>query len=344
MNLTTLQYRIKDQTTGKYLIAMGYSCNYVWNYCNQSNSERWNKFRKTFSAFDLNKLTAGCGKELGVHSQTIQAVCEEYAKAGKQFKRVKLNWRSRKRSLGWVPFKASGVKIENDCIIYGGQSFRLWLSQPIEGKVRFGSFSQDAKGHWFVNLVVEQAVEVRQQTGKECGIDLGLKTLATLSDGVEFDRENLTKAFEVQLGVAQRAKKKKRVTAIHTRIKNKRKDWNHKATTRLVRTYDKIVVGNVSSKKLMKTRMAKSVADAGWSDFKLMLAYKAITLGVDVKEVNESFSTVTCSDCKARSGPKGLSNLGVREWVCAECGSTHLRDVNAARNILSFSVQDIVRH
>ena len=116
-----------------------------------------------------------------------------------------------------------------------------------------------------MNLVVESKPETRPTTGKECGIDLGLKTLATLSDGVELSRENLIRKFENQLAIAQRARKKKRVTVIHCKIKNKRKDWNHKATTRLVREYDKIVVGNVSSKKLMKTRMAKSVADASWS-------------------------------------------------------------------------------
>ena len=84
--------------------------------------------------------------------------------------------------------------------------------------------------------------------------------------------------------------------------------------------------------------MAKSVSDAGWADFKLMLAYKAITLGIDYNEVNESFSTVTCSGCSAKSGPKGLIGLGVREWVCVECGSVHERDVNAAKNILHYSL------
>lgn len=344
MNLTTYQYRIKDSVSGKRLTQLGYSVNYTWNYCNQVNTERWTKFRKTFSNYDLHKLTAGCGKELGLHSQTIQAVCDEYAKCGKQFKRVKLNWRSRKRSLGWIPFKASGVKIKNDTITYGGRVFKFWLSRPIEGIVRFGSFAQDSKGHWFANLVIEEADKGRIKTGREVGVDLGLKTLATLSDGVELSRENLTKKYEEQLAKAQRARKKKRVTAIHAKIKNKRKDWNHKATTRLVREYDRIIVGNVSSSKLKKTKMAKSVSDAGWADFKLMLGYKAVSLGTVFNEVNESFSTVTCSDCKARTGPKGVHGLRVREWVYVECGSMHLRDVNAAKNILSFSVQDIVRH
>ena len=341
MNLTTLQYRIKDETSGKHLQKMGYSVNFCWNFCNQSNMERWSKFRKTFSNYDLHKLTAGCGKDLGLHSQTLQAVCDEYAKAGKQFKKVKLNWRSRKRSLGWIPFKASGVKIQGETITYGGRDFKFWLSRPISGKVHFGSFAQDSKGHWFVNLVIESKPETRPKTGKKCGIDLGLKTLATLSDGVELSRENLTRKFENQLAIAQRAGKEKRVTAIHCKIKNKRKNWNHKATTRLVREYDRIVVGNVSSKKLMKTRMAKSVVDAGWSDFKLMLVYKSIGVGVEVKEVNESWTTVTCSDCNERTGPKGQAGLSVREWVCSGCGSVHLRDVNAARNILHVSVRDI---
>lgn len=336
MNLTTYQFRIKDSTSGKHLTQLGYSVNYTWNYCNQANAERWDKFRKTFSKFELNKLTAGCSKELGLHSQTIQAVCEQYAKCGKQFKRIKLNWRSRKRSLGWIPFKASGVKILGDTISYGGRIFKFWLSRPIEGIVRFGSFVQDAQGHWFMNLVLAEADKGRVKTGKECGIDLGLKSLATLSDGVELSRENLTNAFEGKLASAQRARKKKRVTAIHAKIKNKRKDWNHKATTRLVREYDRIIVGNVSSSKLKKTRMAKSVSDAGWADFKLMLGYKAISLGTVFNEVNERFSTVTCSACSARSGPRGLSGLGVREWVCADCNSLHLRDMNAARNILRF--------
>lgn len=314
---------------------MGWAVNFVWNYCNEVNQDRWRKFLKTYTGFDLNKKTAGCSKELGLHSQSIQAVCEEFAKSCDQAKKVRLSWRSRKRSLGWVPFKADGVKVSGNTIRYAGRTFRLWLSRPIEGTVRFGSFAQDSEGHWFVNLVVEDKTAERPKTGKEVGIDLGLKTIATLSDGVELDRENLTRKYEDKLAKAQRAKKKKQVTAIHLKIKNKRKDWNQKTTTRLVRTYDRIAVGNVSSAKLKKTRMAKSVSDAGWSSFKLMLGYKAIRLGVEVKEVNESFSTVTCSCCKARTGPRGQAALGVRGWECIECGSSHNRDVNAAKNILN---------
>ncbi len=203
-----------------------------------------------------------------------------------------------------------------------------------------------------MNLVVAEADKGREKTGKACGVDLGLKTIATISDGTALNRENLTKEYEEKLAVAQRAGKKKQVATIHAKIKNRRKDWNHKKTTELVRDYDYIAVGNVSSSKLKKTRMAKSVSDAAastvdWSQFKTMLEYKAIAppggpVSVEVKVVNESFSTVTCSQCGERTGPKGLSRLGVREWICSSCQTSHHRDVNAATNIL-LSAQGIVR-
>jgi IS605 OrfB family transposase len=173
------------------------------------------------------------------------------------------------------------------------------------------------------------------KTNKSIGIDLGLKTIATLSDGRTLDRENQTIKYANKLAMAQRARKKKLVKNIYAKIANVRNDWAHKQTTKLVNEFDTIVIGNVSSKKLVKTRMAKSVLDAGWGQFKSMLAYKAIALGVDYKMVDESFSTVTCSVCFEKSGPSGLRALRVRQWICGKCGTNHNRDVNAAKNILA---------
>lgn len=334
MKFVTHRYRLKDSSCRTRLRQMAWACNDVWNYCNEINAYQWSFRRKTLSAFDLNKLTAGVGKELGVNAQTVQAICQQFIASSQQFNRPKLNWRSRKRSLGWIPFKGEGVKVVKGTITYYGHKFRFWDSRPLPDKVRFGSFTEDAQGRWYVNLVCEDTTLARVKTGKEAGIDLGLKTLAALSDGVELNRENLTKKFEVKLAVAQRARKKKQVPKIHAKIKNQRKDWNHKATTLLTREYDTLVVGNVSSSKLKKTKMAKSVSDAGWFDFKTMLSYKAVRLGITYQEVNENFSTVTCSSCNERTGPKGIGELRVRAWVCSSCGIEHQRDVNAATNIL----------
>jgi len=98
----------------------------------------------------------------------------------------------------------------------------------------------------------------------------------------------------------------------------------------------------VSSSKVKKTNIAKSVSDVGWADFKTMLSYKAMRLGITYLEVNESFSTVTCSVCLERSEPRGLSDLGVRTWGCSGCGTVHNWDRNAAANILR-STGDIQR-
>jgi putative transposase len=135
-----------------------------------------------------------------------------------------------------------------------------------------------------------------------------------------------------RLAVAQRAGNKRRATAIHGHIANARKDFHHKLSTRLAREYAFIAVGNVNAKNLAKTRMAKSVLDAGWSTFRNMLRYKAATFA----EVDERFTTQTCSQCGALppERPKGIAGLGIREWDCSECGASHDRDVNAARNIL----------
>ena len=96
-------------------------------------------------------------------------------------------------------------------------------------------------------------------------------------------------------------------------------------------------MGNVSSGKLVKTKLAKSVLDAGWYQLKTMLEYKCAHAGIVFEEIDESYSTQTCSTCGAlpRSRPKGIAGLGIRGWTCSECGAEHNRDTNAAKNILA---------
>jgi IS605 OrfB family transposase len=109
----------------------------------------------------------------------------------------------------------------------------------------------------------------------------------------------------------------------------------HRFSRKIVNAYQTIKIGDVSSLKLAKTRMAKSVLDAGWGMLKTQLQYKGQQAGRSVMIVSERDSTRTCSDCQAPTGPTGLDMLVVRIWVCSACGVTHDRDVNAARNILS---------
>ena len=265
MSMITYQYRIKDSPHRKYRIRLSYAVNYVWNYCNEVSMLALRRDGKWLSAYDLHKLTAGCAAELGLHAHTIQRIGTEYVKQRQQFRKRRLSWRSRKRHLGWIPFKVNGIKLIGDAIRYAGRLFRLWLSRDVEGVIKEGSFTQDARGRWYVNLQceVEDATEPVGQA--EVGVDLGVKDQIACSDMRDpYSRENLTRQHEDELALAQRAGKKKRIKAIHAKIKNKRKDWAHKVTTAIARRAKRIVVGDVSSTKLAKTKLAKSTYDAAW--------------------------------------------------------------------------------
>ena len=345
--MKTLKLRIKDKH-GKALNQLAIDVNLVWNYVNDLCFKHLQRTGKFMSAFDVAKYTAGSSKAgLNLHSQTIQAATEELITRRKQFKKAKLRWRvanpkSAKKSLGWIPFKASAIKVEQGQIKYGKQWFGLWDSYNLSRyTIKTGSFVQDSRGRWYACLVVDTPKPI-QATGKtSIGIDLGLKDLATCSNGVKIANPKYYKKYQQQLAIAQRANKKRQVKAIHARIKNSRQDHLHKVSSALVKHHAAIFVGNLSAKKLVKTKMAKSVLDTGFAALKTMLRYKCENAGVWFGEVNESYTTVTCSHCNGNTGPSGLGGLGIREWECMDCGTVHDRDINAATNILRLGRQTL---
>ena len=338
----TLRLRIKDKHA-RVLSAMAREVNQVWNFCNETSHRAVRERRQWLSGYDLQKLTNGFSKCEGVQigSPTVQQVCEDYAKARKQFKKAKLRWRvsnlqSSKYSLGWIPFKARALQYKAGQIQFAGQRFNLWDSYGLaDYEMRAGSFSQDSRGRWYLNVVVKVQAKASAGTAS-VGIDLGLKEAAVTSTGERIEGRFYRK-LECQLGIAQRAHKKNRVKAIHAKIANQRKDLLHQFSTKLVRENAAIFVGDVASEKLVKTKMAKSTLDAGWASLKTMLEYKSHQAGIVFEVVNESYTTQTCSCCGAipASSPKGRAGLRIREWTCSECGAVHERDVNAARNILA---------
>ena len=334
--ILTFKYRIKDSSSKRRLNDMARKVNFVWNYCNETSLKAIRYDSRWLSSYDLNNLTSGSSKELNLHSQTVQAIAEEYVTRRKQFKKRKLRWRG-KKSLGWIPFKAAAVRVLGDKVKFSGFEFRFWKTREM-GKIKTGSFNQDARGRWYVNFQCE-VLEQASTGNRIIGVDLGCKDQLVCSDGEKISRENLTKTYEINLAKAQRAGRKKQVLNIHAKIANKRKDWSHKTTTTLVKTSKLIVVGDINSKKLMQTKMAKSISDAGFAQIKSMLEYKAIKHQIDCKIISEHGTTVTCSTCLKKTGPSGLSGLSVREWVCEACHSGHDRDVNAAKNILRLGHQ-----
>lgn len=345
-HILTFKYRIKDGRAAKRLCDMASAANQVWNYCNDYQRNIESKYlagaptRKWPSHFDFCKLTSGVSKELCLHSDTVNEVCRFYAKSrdkARRSLRFRTSYGSR-RSLGWIPFRSRHLKISGNKIIYLGKTFRVFgtKSRPFPEKLTGGCFVEDARGRWYLCLTAH--VETLPRGDGSIGIDLGLKIVATLSDGGVIPALRHFRRYEKALATAQRANNRKRVKAIHAKIANARKDQMHKATTKIARDNKLIVIGNVSAPKLKQTRFGKSVSDAGWGMLKSQLEYKARRHQADFIVVDEAMTSRSCSDCGAVSGPKGIAGLGIRAWECSECGASHDRDVNAARNILRLGL------
>lgn len=347
--ILTYKYRLKDRHAKRWLLLFAIACNQVWNYyvsTQRKVQKQWREGSKIRwpSRFDFQALTGGTSKELGIHAQTIQEICRTFVQS-RDTHRHSPGFRHSfgpKRSLGWIPFSPQSRQIQGNQITYLGYKFR-WFGakrRPLPTTAKGGAFVEDAMGHWWVTFQVEVAPDNRCGEGV-IGIDLGLKHLVVTSDGTKIPAFHSYRNHESALAKAQRAGNRRQVKALHAHIANIRKDYQHKLTTQLISNNKLIFVGNVSPSKLVRSKLAKSIYDASWSQFRNMLRYKASRHGARYVEVNESFTTQTCSRCGncASSGrPKGIAGLGIREWVCSDCGASHDRDVNAARNILMIGL------
>jgi transposase len=336
--ILTFKYRVKDASKAAKLTAHARTVNEAWNSLVLSEWVRRGHYAEIGPnlpgghRFNCAKRFVGRSKEIGLHSDTLSEICRVFTNSRDTHKRCP-KARGRK-SLGWIPFVGRSVKIAGGTIRYVGVNYRVWLSRPFPLKIKTGAFVQDARGRWYVCVTAEVA-SVKGEGIGAVGIDLGLKDFAALSNGTTLENPRWFRALEDRLAVAQRARQPRRVKAIHAKIANRRNHVLHQYSTRLVRQFEKIVVGSVSASSLGKTSMAKSVYDAGWSAFRTMLRYKCQQAQAVFEEADERFSTQTCSACSARSGPKGLKGLRIRQWRCESCLVLHHRDTNAASNLLA---------
>lgn len=335
--LLTLKFRLKDKHAAE-LNRQARAVNVVWNFCNETQQKAARSGRKWLTWVDLKRLAAGASKDLDLHSHTIQQVCIQYDRSRSAKRKAWLRFRGRK-SLGWVPFNQGHVAVvEPGKVKFRGVVYETmhWRDLPEGAVIHAGSFNSDARGRWYINMPVEFPADAFAKSGEAVvGIDLGLKDLATLSTGEKIEAPRHYRRLEERLGKAQRANKKRLARNIAAKIANARKDHLHKASARISLAYGVIAVGNVSSEKLARTRMAKSVLDAGWSTLRKQLSYKAIRHGGMYVEVDEAYTSQTCSACGSlpEGRPRGIAGLEIRQWECVDCGTTHDRDRNAALNI-----------
>ena len=202
---------------------------------------------------------------------------------------------------------------------------------------------KDAAGRYFASFVVETEPGALPQTEPVIGIDLGLTHFAVLSDGRKIDSPRFLRRAEQKLKRAKRALSRKqrgsrnrdkarvKVARAHARVTDARRDFHHQLSTALIRENQAVVVEDLAVNGLARTRLAKSVHDAGWSAFARMLEYKARLYGREFYRIGRFEPTSqVCSACGAGDGPKPLH---IRAWQCGRCGTWLDRDVNAAVNV-----------
>ncbi|WP_043590980.1 RNA-guided endonuclease TnpB family protein [Frankia sp. BMG5.23] len=203
---------------------------------------------------------------------------------------------------------------------------------------------RDSSGRYFASFVVETGPEpALAQTERVIGIDLGLTHFAVLSDGTKIASPRLLRRAEKRLkktqrdlsckkkGSNNRAKARLEVARAHAWVADARRAFHQQLSTRLIREDQAVAVEDLAVKGLARTRLAKSVHDAGWSAFVAMLEYKAARYGRTLLRIGRFEPTSrVCSACGVKDGPKPLD---VRKWTCTSCGTVHDRDVNAAVNV-----------
>ncbi|WP_280402678.1 RNA-guided endonuclease InsQ/TnpB family protein [Nocardia carnea] len=259
----------------------------------------------------------------------------------------KPRFRSRKDKRQTIRLTRNGFSLRDNGRLYVAKvgEVKVAWSRDLPSAPSSVTIVKDAVGRYFASFVVRVCAKPLPETSAEVGIDLGLSTFAVLSDGKTIASPRFLRQAERKLRRAQkalsrkdvgsknRAKARIRVAKTHARVADMRRDWAHKNSTAIIRENQAVFVEDLCVKGLARTRLAKSVHDAGWGMFTRMLEQKAGRYGRTFAKVDRFFpSSQLCSACGAIDGPKPLS---IRSWTCQGCGTVHDRDRNAASNILA---------
>ncbi|MGW5237255.1 RNA-guided endonuclease InsQ/TnpB family protein, partial [Streptomyces nodosus] len=258
-------------------------------------------------------------------------------------------FKSKKKSRASAEYTRSGFKWRDGRLTLAKMSAPLDIrwSRPLpEGAAPTTvTVSCDSAGRWFVSLLCEDTIASAPATTAAVGIDAGITSLVALSTGEKVanprherrDRTRLAKAqrelSRKAKGSANREKARRKVARVHARIADRRRDFLHKLSTRLVRENQTVVIEDLTVRNLLKNgKLARAISDTSWTELRTMLEYKCAWYGRELVVIDRWFpSSKLCGNCGTVAAKMPLN---VREWTC-DCGTTHDRDVNAARNILA---------
>jgi putative transposase len=316
----------------------------------------WKQRGVTISQYEqeaeLKDLRADLPDYATIHSHVLQDVLARLDKTYQAFfRRVKagqtpgfprFHGRERYHSVTYKEY-GNGARLDNGFLVLSkiGRVALRW-SRPLEGAPKTITISREADGWFGCVSCADVPMQPLEPTGHETGIDLGIESFATLSDGTMIHNPHCYRRAERRLKTSQRRvsrrkkgsnrrrKAVKLLARAHLKVKRQRTDFHHKAALKLVQTNDTIYHEDLQTANMLKNHhLAKSIQDAGWSQFLSILNAKAAWAGRRVVAVPPAYTSQTCSGC----GVVVQKGLSVRWHLCPDCGTSLHRDHNAAKNI-----------
>lgn len=353
------KYRIYPTEPQKELIAKHIgSSRFVFNLALETKNAAYISNKHNYSPFDLIKQLPELKKECPwlkeVNSQSLQQSIQNMDIAFKKFF----------KGAGFPKFKSKrdrqsfsipqNVIVENNLLIIPKfkEGIKISLHRPTQGIVKSATISVTSTDKYFVSILCDtkEDIPVKASINENTtiGIDIGIKDFAITSDGEVFDNPKFLRKAQNKLKYIQRKyskhkgkRTKKKLAKLHEDVVNKRKDFLHKVSTKLIRENQTIALETLAVKNMIKNHnLAQAISDASWSTFVNMLEYKADWYGKNILRIGQfAPSSKTCSNCGAINKELQLKD---REWTCGSCSTVLDRDVNAACNIKSFALKNIL--
>ena len=351
------KYRFYPTDEQKHLLAQTFGCcRYVYNWGLRKKTDAYYQDGQRLYYRDLSAALTQLKKQketrwlADVSSVPLQQALRHLDRAFLNFfeGRGKYPVFKKKRNQQSATYADTAFKWQDGTLtlakMAGPLAIRWSRALPKEAKPTTVTVSRDAADRYFVSMLVEEDIAHLEPVGQSVGADLGLKDFVILSTGETVgnpkfftkDAKKLAKAqrrcAKKRKGSKNRAKAARKVARIHARIADRRRDFLHQLSTRLIRENQTICVETLTVKNLVKNHtLAKAIHDVGWGEFVSQLEYKAEWYGRNLVKIDKFYpSSKRCFDCGYLLDSLSLA---IRHWVCPECGVAHDRDVNAARNI-----------
>jgi putative transposase len=336
----------------------------VFNLALEVKQEAYVKSRKNLSAFDLIKQIPDLKNELPflkeVNAQSLQATVVNLETSFKNFFKHRAKYPNFKKKSSRQSFQvpqAAEINLKEGKLFIPKfrEGIRTVFDREFTGVIKTTTITKTPTGKYFAAILVDNKKESPAKASiaasTTIGIDLGIKSFAVTSNGEVFDNPKFLRAEMVRLKILQRraSRKKKgssnrrksnlRVALLHEKISNQRKDFLQKLSTKLIRNNQTICLEDLSVSNMVKNHsLAQSISDCSWSEFVRMIQYKADWYGNNVIKIGRfEPSSKNCSDCGSKNE---LLTIADREWLCANCGTLHDRDLNAAKNIKAFGLKN----